>query len=156
MVLLVLGSVAVTSSSAESISVSNLNLSGYKQVYIICRYLNGSQSQEFRLQTNHEYWIVAGQGGGGSADYGNSWDMICDLETGITFSGAVRFSEKENTSYKTSFNAITTRAGSNPNPNITTSTTTISLHTRSGYPFTYTTNSSPQNETRDMRIYGIK
>jgi hypothetical protein len=155
-----LGSVAVTSSSAESISVSSLNLSGYKQVYITCRFLNCSQNQGFRLQNNHEWYQIALGNGGGSADNGNSWEMTCDLATGITYSSPCRHTEKEAPNYtnpkKATGAAVTFSSGGNPNPNITTSTTTITLYTRSGYPFTYTSNTSPQNEIRDMRIYGIK
>ena len=157
-----LGSVFVTNASASSISISNLDLTDYKQVYIVVRYITCSGSGDnnwFRLQSNAADNANGLIQGAGVAKKGTSCDITCDLASGIATSTASRPQELNNyLLWSSSWDANSAKTGGCPANDIRNSTTTISLHVRSGYNFAYASENMGTGDKfkRGMYLYGVK
>jgi hypothetical protein len=151
--------------SATSLTLSNLDLTGYKQLYINFDFINMSGNEYFVLNvpssiTNVNTWQQFAIGrlatGGGVSTYGSCWMVICDLLTGVAYtqqpqamthvfaSGIYNLAG----SYEHNFQ------GGNPNPNVTTSTTSIEIKCRSGRNF-FAGNNNPSGSTRRIDLYGV-
>jgi hypothetical protein len=158
-----LGTLTIGSGNPTSITLSSLNLTGYKQVHILFKHFNLSGNEWVTLNalsSNQIDWSV-GQlyTGGGSSSYGASWMTICDLGTGAAFSSPV--STQVLISPQAPLNipfgvftgaANTYKSGGNPNTNITTSTTSITVGCRPGYTLFSGVNSG---FSRDIDFYGV-
>jgi len=157
-----LGSVFVTNASASSISISNLDLTDYKQVYIVVRYITCSGSGDnnwFGLQSNAADNANGLIQGAGVAKKGTSCDITCDLASGIATSTASRPQELNNyLLWSSSWDANSAKTGGCPANDIRNSTTTISLHVRSGYNFAYASENMGTGDKfkRGMYLYGVK
>jgi hypothetical protein len=156
-----LGSVFVTNASASSISISNLDLSDYKQVYIAIRFIGANSSQWFGLQGNSEDQANGIIQSGGADYVGTSLDITCDLASAVAYSSASRLAQLNNASpreWRARYNSGVTRVGGNPANEINNSTTTISLHLRSGYNFAYLSENMGTGDRykRGMYLYGVK
>lgn len=147
--------VEVGSQPSYSITASNLDLSGYKQLIIIGNFLTCIQAQSFRLQSNSDSNIIVNFGQAGSAIYGNFFRITCDLGSGMATSSVSR-AMRYSSSQWTSSDCTSSGSGGSPVPNITTSTTSVSLHCRSGYSFAYASgNGGPSGQKRSMILYGV-
>lgn len=151
--------------SATSLTLSSLNLTGYKQLYINFNFINMSGNEYFVLNvpssvTNVNTWQQFAIGklatGGGVSTYGSCWMVICDLLTGVSYTQTV---QAFNYSYASGiYNVAGTYnqnyQGGNPNPNVTQSTTSIEIKCRSGRTF-FVEDGNPTNSKREIDFYGV-
>ena len=152
-----LGSVASTS-NATSLGLSNLDLSGYKILWVIGNWLTGNTNTWFGLQSPDNYYQIANTINGGQSDVGTNFWAQCDLTTGVTFANAARANKRYQGTWQ---NSGSTGSGGNLEyiggtqiTGITNSTTTVTLYTRSGYNFGYNSGNISGTE-RKMYLYGV-
>lgn len=157
-----LGTLNLTTNAA-SLTLSSLNLTGYKQVHIIFKNINQSGNEYFTLNalsSSQIDWSIGQLStGGGNSVYGSSWMTICDLATGVACSSPViaqyliGAQAPLNVPYGIFVGAANIyKAGGNPNPNITTSTTSITIGNRPGYTFF---SAAPAGFSRAIDFYGV-
>ena len=151
--------------SATSLTLSSLNLTGYKQVHVMFKNINQSGNEYFTLNAlnaQQANWSVGKlYTGAGVTQYGSSWMVICDLTTGVAYSSPVIAAQFIAAAFPLNVafwsmagSGTTVNSGGNPNPNITTSTTSIVVAVRPGRTF-FSADNSPSGAERDIAIYGV-
>jgi len=151
--------------SATSLTLSSLNLTGYKQVHIMFKNINQSGNEYFTLNAlnaQQANWSVGKiYTGGGVNQYGSSFMVTCDLTTGVAYSSPVASGQFIAAAFPLNVafwsiagSGTTVNSWGNPNPNITTSTTSIVVACRPGRTF-FSADNSPSGAERDIAIYGV-
>ena len=143
-------------SSGTSLTLSSLNLSGYKQVHIFFQNITANSTSSYitlnQGSSYKEHWSIGGEGISGD-DKGSSWMVTCDLSSGVCYTGIGGKFNKQS-SYWARGGTTYLSQGGNPNPNVTTSTTSLAFNVRSGYNF-YAGNGVVSGITRAIHIYGV-
>ena len=141
--------------TANSVSISNLNLSSYKQLLVIGRFITVSGGGWMGLQSGDNANGMIQTLYGGQNDVGTSFSIMCDLATGVAVSSVSKAEKYQNGAYTNIGVSIgLERGGGMLKPGITTSTTTVSLHPRAGsYTFAYS--SGNVGVPRAMYLYGV-
>tara|TARA_R110001599_G_scaffold337939_1_gene556660 strand:- start:326 stop:1225 length:900 start_codon:yes stop_codon:yes gene_type:complete len=151
-----LGSVAATA-SATSLTLTSLDLTGYKFLYVIGNWLNQSSNDWIGLQSGDNFYQVANVMTSSSTT-GVNFFVTCDLTTGVAHISASRANKRYNNAWQNSGTVgsgnATEYLGGTQSIGITNSTTTVGLHSRSGNNFGYASGNISGTE-RKFYLYGV-
>ena len=151
-----LGSVAATA-SATSLTLTSLDLTGYKFLYVIGNWLNQSSNDWIGLQSGDNFYQVANVMTSSSTT-GVNFFVTCDLTTGVAHISASRANKRYNNAWQNSGTVgsgnATEYLGGTQSIGITNSTTTVGLYSRSGNNFGYASGNISGTE-RKFYLYGV-
>jgi len=141
--------------TANSVSISNLDLTDYKQLIVLGRFIQVTGGGWLGLQSGANANGMIQMNSANQSDVGTSFIITCDLTTGVAQSTVSKPEKYENGAYVNNATAFgLERGGAMLKPGITNSTTTVSLHPRSGS-YTFGFSSGNVGVPRAMYLYGV-
>ena len=134
----------LSSPSGSSVTLSSVDLSGYKQLHIHCTNIQLNSTQWYGLNGSGEANAVCKFGtGAGVPGYGASAFCIVNLDTGWGFSSGSGNTVNNGTGWSANYDSY----GGGKYYGVTTSTTSLTMYARSGYTF---------SSQGDFKFYGIR